>query len=72
MLIYICYGCVNLVLFCNLGAKLRIDGDNATCDVRKCEIVGTATQIECAKQLIEEKLAEDKKFKAKFGMLITC
>jgi hypothetical protein len=44
---------------------MKINSDNETGDVRTCDIVGTQTQIECAKQLIDEKIAEDKEFRAK-------
>ena len=47
------------------GAKLKIDSDNETTDIRRCNIVGTQTQIECAKQLIDEKIAEDNEFRAR-------
>ena len=48
----------------HLGAKIKFDREDMG-EVRTCEIVGTGTQIECAKQLIDEKIDEDKAFRAK-------
>jgi tudor domain-containing protein 2 len=54
-----------LLDFSHIGAKLKIDSENETGDSRKCDIIGTQTQIECAKQLIDEKIAEDKEFRSR-------
>jgi hypothetical protein len=51
--------------FSHIGAKLKIDSENETGDSRKCDIIGTQAQIECAKQLIDEKIAEDKEFRSR-------
>ena len=51
--------------FVFVGAKIVIDQDNEVGELRTCEVTGTETQIECAKQLIEEKIGEDQAFRAK-------
>lgn len=48
------------------GAKIKIDRDiGESNDYQICEITGTKTQIEFAKQLLREKIDEDKTFRKK-------
>lgn len=47
------------------GAKITIARGEELCSSQTCEIVGTDSEIKYAKQLIEEKINEDKLFRAK-------
>ena len=49
----------------SLGAKIKINSDNDTSNIQRCDITGTQSQIEYAKQLINEKIVEEKEFRTK-------
>ncbi|XP_046857698.1 uncharacterized protein LOC124451114 isoform X2 [Xenia sp. Carnegie-2017] len=47
------------------GARIEIGNENKASDTRTCIISGTQTEIDCAKQLINEKIMEEKEFRAR-------
>lgn len=47
------------------GARIEIGNESEGSDTRTCIISGTQTEIDCAKQLINEKIMEEKEFRAR-------